>query len=77
MEVQDAKLNFRFDLQTVLSLTCLIQGQEGESVHMDLLIPPSIHTANHSRIFAIQNTHTHTHTHTLDQRQHVDGVYSS
>ena len=37
-------------------------GKEGESVHKDLSLPPSLHTANHSKIFAIQNTHTHTHT---------------
>jgi len=59
----------------VLSLTGLIQGQEGESVHMDVSFPPSRHTASHST-FAIQSTHTHTHTHThtLDQCQHVKSI---
>ena len=62
MATQGAWFDFGFDLQPVLSLSGLVWGLEGESVHMDLSFPPSMHTANHHKIFAIQNTHTHTHT---------------
>ena len=65
MAAEDAKLEFGFDSPLVLSLTGMVQGQEGESVHMDVSFPAAMHMASHST-FVIPP-----HTHTLDQCQQV------